>query len=432
MSLLPEIAIILLLVLVNGVLAMSEIAVVSSRRAVLKARAEAGSKSAAIALSLAEKPDRFLSTVQVGITLVGIVAGAYGGVAISDSLAPLLARIDFLRDASQEVAIVTVVYAITFLSILVGELVPKRVALRSPETMAAVVARPMLLLSKISAPIVWVLAGSSNAVLRLFSLEGEVKAPPTEEEISSLMAEGTSAGVFHKSERHMVEGVLRLDECPVTEIMTHRTRIVWLDIDDADEINWRKIVTSGHSHFPVCRGNPDEILGMVGVKALWANMAAGAPGSIRSNLEKPLFVPDTLSAVEVLDLFRKKKKQRALVTDEFGLVKGMVTLIDVMAAIVGELPDKGERPGEATMRRPDGSWMVDGALSIGELRRRFSLPPLPGEGEATFVTLGGFVTEQLGGMPEEGAAFRWNGWEFEVETMDRRRVAKVVMRPVSA
>jgi len=229
----------------------------------------------------------------------------------------------------------------------------------------------------------------------------------------------------------MVEGVLRLDECPVTEIMTHRTRIVWLDIDDPDEINWRKIVTSGHSHFPVCRGNPDEILGMVGVKALWANMAAGVPGSIRANLEKPLFVPDTLTAVEVLDLFRKKKKQRALVTDEFGLVKGMVTLIDVMAAIVGELPDKGERPGEATKRRPDGSWMVDGALSVGELRRRFSLPPLPGEGEAAFVTLGGFVTERLGGMPAEGASFRWNGWEFEVETMDRLRVAKVVMRPVA-
>lgn len=426
-----EFSIICLLILANGVLAMSEIAVVSSRKSLLRKRAETGSQSAKAALDLATNPDRFLSTVQIGITLVGITAGAYGGVTLADEVAWLLRNLPFADRYADAVSMVLVVSIITYLSIIIGELVPKRIALRNPEAAAMFVARFVTVLTRLAKPLVWVLAESSNAVLKLFGLDEDHKTPPSEEEVSFLMAEGTSAGVFHKSERHMVEGVLHLDECPVTEIMTHRTKIVWLDIDDPDEVNWRKIVTSGHSRFPVYEGNPDNVIGMVSVKALWANIAAGVPGNIRDNLIKPLFVPNTITAVQVLDIFRKSRMQRALVADEFGGVQGMVSLIDVMTAIVGELPDKAVRGAPDAVLQADGSWLVDGALSVAELRRRFSLPELPGEDESNFVTLGGFVAAQMGHIPKAGSSFEWNGWVFEVASMDRRRVNKVSMQPIA-
>jgi putative hemolysin len=426
-----ELFIICLLILVNGLLAMSEIAVVSSRKTLLKKRADEGSQNAKIALGLATNPDRFLSSVQFGITLVGITAGAFGGVTLSTELAELFREIPFARPYAEPAAIVVVVGAITFFSIIIGELVPKRIALLNPEAAAMVIARPMSILAKAAKPIVWLFTASTNTALRLLGIERGHKTPPSEEEVSSLMAEGTSAGVFHKSERHMVEGVLHLDACPVTEIMTHRTKMVWLNIDDPDEINWRKIVTSGLSHFPVYQGNPDNVLGMVSVKALWANIAAGVPGNIRINLVKPLYVPGTITAVQVLEIFRKTRAQRALVADEFGGVQGIVSLIDVMSAIVGEMPERGLRAAPDAVAEKNGVWLVDGALTVGEFRRRFSLPPLPGEDEGNFVTVGGFVSNRTGSMPREGSGFEWNGWRFEVVAMDNRRVDKVRMFPAA-
>jgi putative hemolysin len=423
-----ELSIISLLILMNGLLAMSEIAVVSSRKTLLKKRADEGSKNAKIALGLADNPDKFLSCVQFGITLIGISAGAFGGVTLSDEIARLLSKIPFLQAHADTIAIAVVVGAITYLSIIVGELVPKRIALLNPEATATVIARPMSVLARLAKPAVWLFTASTNAVLRLIGLDRGHKTPPSEEEVSCLMDEGTNAGVFHKSERHMVEGVLRLDACPVIEIMTHRTKIVWLNIDDPDDVNWRKIVTSGRSHFPVYEGHQDNVIGMVSVKSLWVNIAAGVSGNIRVNLEKPLFVPNTISAVQVLEIFRNTRAQRALVADEFGGVQGIVSLIDVMTAIVGKLPDEGPGTPPDAVRQDDGAWLVDGSMPVGEFRRRFSLPELPGENETNFVTLGGFVADMMGYIPREGSSFEWNGWRFEVIAMDNHRVNKILMR----
>jgi putative hemolysin len=428
MNWLVEVVIIALLILTNALLAMAEIAVVSSRKTLLKKRARDGSHSASIALELAENPDRFLSTVQIGITLVGITAGAYGGVTLADKVAWLLRNLPFADAYADFVAMLLVVGGITFLSIIVGELVPKRIALRSPESVAMLVARPLAFLTRLARPAVWLLAESSSLVLRLMRLEGGKETPPSEEEVSCLMDEGTSAGVFHKAERHMVEGVLRLDERPVTEIMTHRSQLVWLDLNAPDEVNWRKIVTSGHSHFPVYQGSNDNVIGIVGVKALWANMAAGVPGNIRENLMKPIFVPGTISAVQVLDIFRKTRMQRALVADEFGGVQGMVSLFDVMTAIVGEMPETIPGTKPRVIRREDGNWEVDGALSVAELHKQFALPKLPDEDEANYITLGGFLANRFGRIPEEGSSYEWGGWVFEVAASDHRSVGKVLMK----
>lgn len=429
MSVFAEVFIVFLLLLANGVFAMAEIAIVSSRKARLKVYAEEGSKQAAAALALAEAPDRFLSTVQVGITMVGIIAGAYGGATLSDNLAAVIARYAPLAAYADVIAIILVVGGITYFSLIIGELVPKRVALSNPEKRAMLVAIPMTALSRVVGPFVWFLTVSTNIVLKFFGLGKEVEAPPSEEEVTHMIEQGTTAGVFHKAERAMVEGVLRLDEKQVTEIMTRRAKIVWLDVRDSDENNWRKIVASGHSQFPVYDGSRDNVLGLVTVKALWANAAAGVPNSIRNHVIPPLFVPTQITAVQLLEQFKKTGKHFALVTDEFGSVQGLVTLIDVMEAIVGDLPEPGDRRLPEATRREDGSWLVDGAMAVEDFRKRFKLGALPGEEDDDFETLGGFVTDRLGRIPRAGEHFIWSGWKFEVMDMDRHRVDKVLVVP---
>jgi len=427
MHFLVEILILFLLLLANGVFAMAEIAIVSARKARLKKLADEGSARARAALALAQAPERFLSTVQIGITLVGILAGALGGATLSGKLAPVVARVPALAPYAEPIAILIVVGAITFFSLVIGELVPKRVALSNPEGRAMLVARPMTGLARLAAPFVWLLTISTNLVLKAFGLGREVDAPPSAEEVTHMIEQGASAGVFHRAERAMVEGVLRLDERPVTEIMTRRTRIVWLDVDDTDEVNWRKIVASGHSLFPVYEGTRDNVLGMVSVKALWANAAAGVPNSIRHHLQAPLFVPITINAIQLLESFKKTGKHQALVTDEFGSVQGLVTLIDVMEAIVGDLPEPGDRRAPEATQRDDGSWLVDGSMTVRDFRARLALPELPGEAAESFETVGGFVLDRLGRIPRVGEAFEWSGWICEVVDMDRHRVDRVLV-----
>ncbi len=429
MNLFFELLILFLLLLLNGVFAMAEIAVVSARKARLKKLADDGSARARAALALANSPDRFLSTVQIGITLVGVLAGAFGGATLSEQLEPTIAAIPVLAPYASVISLALVVGAITYLSLVVGELVPKRVALSNPEHRAMLVAGAMTGLSRLAAPFVWLLTVSTNVVLKAFGLGKEVDAPPSEEEVTHMIEQGTTAGVFHKAERAMVEGVLRLDERSVTEIMTRRPKIVWLNVSDVDEANWRKIVASGHSQFPVYEGTRDHVLGMVSVKSLWANAAAGVPNSIRNHLMPPLFVPTTINVVQLLELFQKSGKHIALVTDEFGSVQGLVTLIDVMEAIVGDLPEPGDRRSPDAQQREDGSWLVDGSMGIDDFRRRFSLPPLPGEEDGDFETVGGFVVDRLGRIPNAGEYFTWNGRRFEVVDMDRHRVDKILLSP---
>ncbi len=427
MPILVELFIIFLLLLANGVFAMAEIAVVSARKTRLRMLAEGGSLPARAALALAEQPDRFLSAVQIGITMVGVLSAAFAGTTLTTKLAGVIGSVPALAPYADRLAFFLVVALLTFFSLIIGELVPKRIALGDPEGRAMLVARPMTGLTRVAAPFVWLLTITTSLVLRILGLRRTVEAPPSEEEIAHLIEQGTTAGVFHRAERAMVEGVLRLDERPVTTIMTRRTRIVWLNVADADEVNWRKIVASGHSHFPVYEGTRDNVIGMVAVKALWANSAIGLPNNIRHHLTAPLLVPATITAVQLLESFKKSGKHLALVTDEFGSIQGLVTLIDVMEAIVGDLPEPGDRHAPDAVQRDDGSWLVDGIMSIPELHRRFGLAALPGEEDGDFETLGGFVTDRLAHIPKAGESFLCQGWKFEVADMDRHRVDKVLL-----
>lgn len=422
-----EILVIFFLLLANGIFAMAEISVVSSRKGRLKALADEGSPKALAALALAQEPTRFLSTVQIGITLIGILAGAFGGATLSEEVAAVAARIPSLEPYSNAIGLGVVVAGITFFSLIIGELVPKRVGLSNPEKKAMLLAAPMNALSKVAAPLVWVLTSSTDLVLRLLGFGKEQESPPSEEEIAHLMEQGAAAGVFHRGERQMVEGVLRLDERPVTEIMTRKSKIVFLNVNDPDEANWRKIVTSGHSHFPVYEGTRDHVLGMVSVKALWANAAIGIPSRLRDHLTKPLFVPRSVTVVQLLESFKKTGKHLALVTDEYGSIQGIVSLIDVMEAIVGDLPEPGDRRAPDAVQRDDGSWLIDGAMDIEEFKTRFAFPLLPRERESGFETLGGFVLDRFGHIPTVGEHFNWNGWRVEVMDMDRHRIDKVLL-----
>lgn len=430
MNSLTEILVIFLLLLANGIFAMAEIAIVSSRKARLKALAGEGSRNAQVALTLAQDPTRFLSTVQIGITLVGILAGAFGGATLSGKLAVWLAQFPALEPYSRALSIFIVVGAITYFSLIIGELAPKRIALTNPEARAMLLAKPMAFLSRIASPFVWFLTVSTNVILKGFGLGKGVETPPSEEEISHMIEQGTTAGVFHRAERAMVEGVLRLDELPVTEIMTRRTKIVWLNISDQDEVNWRKIVASGHSHFPAYEGTRDHVIGMVSVKSLWANAAMSVANELRNHLVKPLFVPSSITAVQLLEIFKKSGKHLALVTDEFGSIQGLVSLIDVMEAIVGDLPQPGDRHIPGAVQRDDGSWLVDGAMPIDEVKQRFATGPLPREESETFETLGGFIVDRFGHIPAAGENFTWNGWRFEIVDMDRHRIDKVLVSKI--
>lgn len=427
MNLFTEILIVFLLLLANGIFAMAEIAVVSARKARLEVLARDGSSAAKAALALSVDPTRFLSTVQIGITLVGILAGAFGGATLSEKLAVVIAQSPLLAPYSSALAILIVVGAITYFSLIIGELVPKRIALGNPERRAMLVAPAMVGLSRLAAPFVWFLTASTNLILKLLGLGQDVHTPPSEEEISQLIEQGTTAGVFHRAERAMVEGVLRLDERPVSEIMTRRPHVVWLNVDDSDEINWRRIVASGHSHFPVYENNRDNVIGMVSVKSLWANAAAGVPNHLRNHLTKPLFIPSTVNALQILEAFKKNGRHIALVTDEFGSIQGLVTLIDVMEAIVGDLPEPGDRRNPDATLREDGSWLIDGTMAVAEFRRRFELPPLPGEEDQDFETMGGFMLDRFGHIPVAGEHFTWHGWRFEVVDMDRHRIDKILL-----
>lgn len=428
-ELLFEALLIFLLLVANGIFALAEISIVSSRPARLRVLADEGSAAARAALALAENPTRFLSTVQIGITLIGILAGAFGGARLSGPVASLAAKVPLLAPYSQVIGLVVVVSLITYFSLLIGELVPKRIGLGSPERMALLLAGPMTTLSRPGAPFVWFLTASTHFVLRQLRLDQPAATPPSDEEVTHLLRQGTSAGVFHHAEPAMVEGVLRLDERPVAEIMTRRTHIVWLNAADPDEVNWRKIVASGHSHFPVFEGNRDAVIGLVSVKALWANTAFGLPNRLRDHLTKPLIVPQTMNAVQLLDTFKRTGRHLALVADEFGSIQGLVTLIDVMEAIVGHVPGPGDRRMPEAIQRDDGSWLVDGTMAIAAFKTQFGFTALPGEEAGDFQTLGGFVLDRLAHIPAPGEHFSWAGWRFEVVDMDRHRIDKVLLTP---
>ena len=428
-SVVLQIAIIVLLILLNGLFAMAETALVSSRKARLRQRAEEGNKGARTALELADSPNRFLSTVQIGISLIGVLAGAFGGATIAEPLAGALRVVPVLAPYAVPIAFGIVVVGITYLSLILGELVPKRLALNGAEVVASRVAGPMRLLSMITSPVVWFLSFSTETVLRLLRVRHPAESPVTEQEVEILMEEGARAGVFEDEERDLVRSALQLDDRPVRELMTPRPKVVWLDADDPPEEIRRLVAESRNSYFPVARGDLDDLLGIASVKDAWTRQASGQSADLLGSLRPPPFVAEGAPATDALEAFKRSSLPLALVIDERGHIEGLIALSDVLEALVGDVPEEDEPTEEAIMQREDGSWLVDGLLAAEELKERLGLKELPREEEAEYQTVGGMVMDTLGRVPAEGDRFAWEGYSFEVLDMDGRRVDKVLASP---
>lgn len=420
-----EIAIILLLILLNGVFAMSEIAIVSARRLRLQQMVERGSKGAKVALELLGAPNRFLSTVQVGITLVGVFAGAFGGAALAADLAVPLAELPVVGRYANTISLFLVVGVITYLSVVVGELVPKRIALHSAERISALVSRPMRFLSVVATPVVRLLSVSTDAVVRLMGIEGARDDDVTEEEIRILVEQGAQAGIIEEAERDMVESVFRLGDRPLEAMMTPRTEIAWLDTNAPQEENRRIAQESSHSRFPVCDGDLDHVVGIVLAQDLLAGCLAGNPFDL-SVMKEPLFVPETMRALHALERFKESGMSMALLVDEYGGIEGLVTLIDILEAIVGDIPTPEEMAAPPIVQREDGTWLVDGLLTLDEFREEFDVPNFPGEGR--YQTIGGFVVFMLGELPQTGDTVEWEAYRFEIVDLDGHRVDKVLVQ----
>ena len=433
LSLPIELLILALLVLANGVVAMAETAVVSARKSKLKSLAAKGNTRAAHALALAEQPARFLALVEFWLTLSGMLAGVLAGAKLVDTIAAQLILSPVLAPHAGWLSLLVVTFGLTSFMLLFGELVPKRIGLAHPEKVAALLAGTMRTLAWLAAPLLRLFELCTEGLVKLVGLRTRPAAESVgEDAVRALIEQGLHAGVFQRAEKEMIDRVLALGHRPVTTLMTPRPKIVFLNLDDPEESNWRKIVTSGHSYFPVYQSQRDQIVGMVAVKALWAHSAIGLPTTLKNLLLPPLFVTEKMTAIQLLEQFKKSGKHIAVVTDEFGAVQGLVTLIDVMEAIVGDLPERGDRAQPEAKRRDDGSWLVDATLPTGELKTLLALEvPLPHEGDAEFQTLGGFVVTQFGRIPAAGDYFDWNGWRFEVMDMDRRRVDKVLVAKTS-
>ena len=421
MNITSDILLILVVILINAVFVLSEMSVASSRKARLQQRINEGDRRAEKALKLIQNPNLFLSTVQIGITLVGVFVGAVGGAALSDPLTSLLAQVPALRDYADTLAIAIVVVVITFFSIVLGELVPKRIALHNPERIASVLAGPMIVVSRIFAPFVWALGRITDFILKVIGVKPGSEPPVTEEEIHLLIDQGTQAGVFEEAEQDMVEGVFSLGDQRVYSLMTPRTDIIYLDISDSiDEVR-RKIEESGFSRFPVRQGSLDVILGVVRARDMLVRALSGDPIKLKDLLKPAYFIPETMLASRALEIFKEKGTELLLVIDEFGGIQGLLTINDILEEIVGQI--ELEEP-QATQRQ-DGSWLLDGMLEVDEFKDIFNLNALPHEDE--YETLSGFIMMSLGRVPQSADHFEWQGLRFEVIDMDGRRVDKVLV-----
>ena len=422
-----EILIIFVLLLINGLLAMAEIAVVSSRKARLQQRAEDGDRSAAEALELARNPDEFLSTVQIGITLIGILAGAFGGATLSELLESILSTVPALAPYSGPLSVAVVVLAITFFSLVIGELVPKRIGLNSPEKIAMAAARPMRTLSTITKPLVSLLTLTSDLIVRSLHLGNTGEPSVTQAEIEVMIEQGAQAGVLSEAESEVAQSVFRLAERRVGALMTPRMDIAWLDVDGDRSAIRDTITRSGHSRYPVCQGRLDNVLGIVESQQLLSALLTGEPLDLRSLVRLPLFVPETLPAVQLLEMLYANAQHMAIVMDEYGGTQGLITSHDLLEVVVGDVTEPVEEMGARAVQREDGSWLFDGMLPVEDFRDLLDLDVLPGEADNAFETLGGFVMAHLGRIPAVADTFDWHGFRFEVVDMDGRRVDKILV-----
>ncbi|RPJ58341.1 MAG: HlyC/CorC family transporter [Acidobacteria bacterium] len=423
MSIGVEIAIIVLLALVNGVLAMSEIAYVSASRTRLQIQSRKGDKKAAAALQLMHSPTRLLSTVQVGITLIGIMAGAFGGATLAEEFGLWLAGFPSIAEYADLFAFLLVVSAITYLSLVLGELVPKRVAMLNPEGIAAAMSRPMKAVAALAAPAVRFLTFSTELLLKILRIPPRPERVATEDEIKLMIEQGTRAGVFLPSEQEIVLNVFRFADRRVSALMTPRPDVVWIDKDASAEELREVIAAHPHNRFPICEGGLDQVLGIARAKDLLTGCLSGAPLNLVAHLRKPLFVPESNPALRMLELFKQTGMHVALVVDEYGQVEGLVTHHDIMEAIVGDIRSVDLHEEKEIVRLEDGSYLLDGALAADEFRSLVDIDPEIEE--AYYDTVAGFVLEQLGRIPSTGEHFEWRGWKFEIVDMDDRRIDKV-------
>lgn len=417
--------IILGLVFINGFFAMAELAVVSSRVPRLKRLSQQKVLGAETALSLASNPGRFLSTVQIGITLVGLLAGAYSGARLSDQVGAYLEQFPAVADYSGGLALALVVIPITYVSLVIGELVPKQIALKNAERIACFVAMPMYYLAKVTVPIVVVLDVSNRILLRLIGIKPESRATVTEEEVKMLIAEGAQMGIFEHKERQMIEGIMRLPDMPVRAIVTPRQNIAMIEVSEPMPAVIDKIRRSRHSRYILYRGTMDQVLGVLSVKDMLVELGSKGTINLVDCCQEVMVIPESTSVLNTLEVFRRSPINIALVVDEYGSIEGIVTLKNVLQAIVGTLPEHSSRKHAGVVTREDGSFLLDGMLAVHEAEEALNVTGMADEDD-DYHTLAGFMLAQLGRMPSEGDCVEWNGWKLEIVDMDERRIDKIL------
>jgi putative hemolysin len=413
------------LILLNGLFVMSEIALVSARKTRLESLAEKGDKKADSALRLANNPDIFLSAAQIGITLIAILTGVYSGERFSVYLKPYIENIEVLRPYAETIATTIVVIIVTFLSIVFGELIPKRIGLLNAERIAKIVAGPMRTFAKVTYPIVWLLNKTSNLIFKVFNIRKTKDETVTEEEIKAIITEGTESGTIEEEEKEMIERIFHLGDRNITSLMTHRSDIIWFDMNDNEEIIREKIVQEPHSVYPICDGSIDNIKGMVSIKDLYI---IDDFTLFKDVVQPALFVPENITAYQVMEKFKETKSQSSFIVDEYGSLQGMITIRDILEAIVGDIPQTGIEDYEI-IEREDGTYLVDAQIPFYDFLSRFGKADWASNEEYTFDTLAGCILHELEHIPKSGEKLNWRGFSFEIIDMDGHRIDKVLVKP---
>jgi putative hemolysin len=422
--------VLILTVILNGIFAMAEIALVSARSSRLQQRADQGDRGAKVAIDLMKKPNKFISAVQIGITLVGIFSGAYGAAQLSPPLGELLSRIDFLETLSDEIALGVLVLLITYFSLVIGELLPKRIALNAPEAVASTLAIPMHLFSRVTKPIVNLLSASTEFGIWILGIKPSKEPIVTEEEINILLEQGRDIGVIEEVEREMVSGIFRLGDRRVDALMTPRMEMAWIDINAPVDEVWAYLINTPHSRIPIADGDLDNISGYIQIRDLLGKSPNDPDFDLKKYIKEPIYVPENMAALKALDNIQTSGVHLAVVVDEFGGITGIVTDYDILESIVGEIPEDSEDTDQLAVQRDDGSWLFDGLIVIDQLKEILEISYMLGEERAAYQTLSGFVMSQLGRIPKTGAKFTYEDYEFEVVDMDGRRVDRVLVSQI--
>jgi putative hemolysin len=420
-----DIVILLGLILLNGLFVMSEIALVSARKARLEGMAERGDKKAENALKLSNNPELFLSAAQIGITLIAILTGVYSGEKFGEYLKPHVEKIEFLKNYADTISTSIIVIIVTFLSIILGELIPKRIALINPEKIAKKAAGPMYVFAKFTHPIVWLLNKTSNAFFKLFNIKQSKDESVTEEEIKAIISEGTESGTIEEEEKEIIERIFHLGDRNITSLMTHRSDILWFNLDDNEEKIREKIIAEPHSIYPVCDGDLDNIKGVVSIKDLYV---ANDLTLFKDLMQPALFVPDNNTAYQVMEKYKESKIHSCFIVDEYGTVRGMITLNDILEAIVGDIPQSHIEDYEI-IEREDGSYLIDAQIPFYDFLSRFNKTDLLQQDEQAYDTLAGLILHELERIPQAGDKLDWNGFHIEIVDMDSHRIDKVLVKP---